>query len=113
MAGHDLTPPPRPEACELCGRTAPLTRHHLIPRALHGKARFRRRFDRAERLTAILWVCHPCHKHLHAVLGERELAEHYRSREALMAHPQIQTFVAWLSTKPAGFRPKKRATRRR
>lgn len=47
------------------------------------------------------------------VLGERELAEHYRSREALMAHPQIQTFVAWLSTKPAGFRPKKRATRRR
>lgn len=106
MTGHPLSPPPRPEACELCARAAPLTRHHLIPRALHGKPRYRRRFDRAERLTAILWVCHACHRHLHAVLGERELADHYRRREALLAHPEIQAFVAWLSTKPAGFRPK-------
>ncbi len=113
MADHDLSPPPRPDACELCGREAPLTKHHLIPRALHGKPRYRRRFARSERLTAILWLCHPCHKHIHTVLGERELAEHYRSRESLIGHPEIRTFVEWLASKPAGFRPKKRALRRR
>lgn len=113
MAGHELSPPPRPDACELCGRAAPLTKHHLIPRSLHGKARYRRRFERAERLTAILWVCHPCHRHLHAVLSERELADHYRSREALLGHPEIRAFVDWLATKPAGFKPKRPRRRRR
>ncbi|MDT8895382.1 hypothetical protein RSO41_12020 [Halomonas sp. I1] len=113
MTGHELSPPPRPEHCQLCGRAAPLTRHHLIPRALHGKARYRRRFDRAERLASILWVCHPCHRHLHAVLSERELAEHYRSREALLGHPEIRAFVEWLATKPAGFQPKRPTRRRR
>lgn len=113
MAGHELSPPPRPDACELCGRAAPLTKHHLIPRSLHGKVRYRRRFARAERLTAILWVCHPCHRHLHAVLSERELADHYRSREALLGHPEIRAFVDWLATKPAGFKPKRPRRRRR
>ncbi|MFD2312597.1 hypothetical protein [Halomonas organivorans] len=79
---------------------------------MHGKARYRRRFDRAERLTAILWLCHACHKHVHAVLGERELADHYRSRESLLAHPDIRAFVEWLATKPAGFKPKKAPRRR-
>ncbi|WP_404295761.1 hypothetical protein [Halomonas sp.] len=112
MTGHEFSPPPRPDGCELCGRESPLTRHHLIPRSLHGKARYRRRFERVERLTAILWLCHPCHKHIHAVLSERELADHYRSREALMAHPEIGTFVEWLAGKPAGFKPKRAPKRR-
>ncbi|GED23013.1 hypothetical protein [Halomonas halmophila] len=113
MTGHALSPPSRPERCELCRRAAPLTRHHLIPRTLHGKARYRRRFDRAERLSAILWVCHACHRHIHALFSERELADHYRSREALLGHPEVQTFVAWLATKPAGFEPKRPTRRRR
>ncbi|MBY5940091.1 hypothetical protein KUW00_04230 [Halomonas sp. DP5N14-9] len=113
MTMTELSPPPRPERCELCARGAPLTKHHLIPRSLHGKARYRKRHDRVERLTTILWVCHGCHRHLHALLSERELADHYRSREALLAHPEIRSFVEWLSTKPDGFRPKRPTRRRR
>ncbi|TRX75988.1 hypothetical protein [Pseudomonas mangiferae] len=98
--------PPQPDACELCGRAAPLTRHHLIPKSLHGKAYIRKRYPRHERITATLWVCRPCHSHLHATFGERELALTYNSRDALLADERIRSFVDWLSAKPAGFRPK-------
>ncbi len=46
--------PDPPERCELCQRSAPLTRHHLIPKALHGKTYVRKRFAREERITATL-----------------------------------------------------------
>jgi NADPH-dependent glutamate synthase beta subunit-like oxidoreductase len=29
----------------------------------------------------------------------------YRTREALLAHPAIRRFVAWIGGKPAGFKP--------
>lgn len=93
--------------CALCGRCgAALTRHHLIPRALHGRKRFRRRFSRDEMKGAILMICRPCHNHIHRVLSEREMAEHYCSREALLSHPEIATFAEWLAVRPAGFKPK-------
>ncbi|SDW72663.1 hypothetical protein SAMN05443545_102510 [Aidingimonas halophila] len=107
-SGHEYSPPPRPSGCELCGRAAPLTKHHLIPRSLHGKAKYRKRFSRVERQTSILWLCHACHRHIHHVLSEREMADGYCSRDALMSHESIRTFVEWLSTKPDGFRPKRR-----
>lgn len=92
--------------CALCGRAAPLTRHHLIPKTLHRKPRYRKRHDRAYLNTAVLWVCRPCHSHLHRTLTERELADQYASRAALLEHPDIRAFAEWLSTKPDGFVPK-------
>ena len=87
--------------CALCGRAAPrLTRHHLVPRTLHKRARIRRTFTREERHTVVL-LCHPCHKQIHAVLSESELAREYSSLEALAAHSDIARFVAWVSRQPA------------
>lgn len=109
-----LAPPPVPAHCELCGRFGvPLTRHHLIPRTLHGKKRFRKRYSREEMATSILWLCRPCHSHIHHLFDERTLAEQYASREALLAHPDVRAFVAWLGAKPAGFKPKSQRARRR
>ncbi|WP_106479034.1 hypothetical protein [Phytohalomonas tamaricis] len=109
-----LAPPPAPDACELCGREdVPLTRHHLIPRTLHGKKRMRKRYSREEMVSSILWLCRPCHSHIHRLFDERTLAEQYATREALLAHPDVQAFVAWLSDKPAGFKPKSHRGRRR
>lgn len=103
----------RHAVCELCGRVGVrTTRHHLIPRRTHRLKRIRKRFDREERLTAILHVCRPCHSHIHAVLGEKELAETYNSRAALCAHPEIATFIDWLADKPPGFRPQIRRPKR-
>lgn len=98
--------PPQPERCELCGRAAPLTRHHLIPKALHGKSYIRKRYDRSERITATLWVCRPCHRYIHKVFSEKELALVYNSRAALLDDPRIREFVTWLARRPAGFVPK-------
>ncbi|HAM61852.1 MAG TPA: hypothetical protein DCP60_08480, partial [Psychrobacter sp.] len=50
------------ESCQLCGRTnLPLTRHHLIPRSRHNKARTQRRFSRTEMSGDIAMLCRPCH----------------------------------------------------
>ncbi|MBP5981667.1 MAG: hypothetical protein KA748_15855 [Halomonas sp.] len=107
-----LSPPPKPERCELCQRQALLTKHHLIPRALHNKPRYRKRYSREERLTAILWLCHACHRHIHRLYSERELADQFASRKALLASEEVRTFVEWLARKPAGFKPKSQRKKR-
>ena len=105
---HRLSPPPQPSACELCGRpVTELTKHHLIPRAWHHKRAVQKRFDRQTMHTRILWVCRPCHNFIHYLKSERELALDYPSREQLLEIPELREFVDWLSSKPAGFTPKR------
>lgn len=98
--------PPKPDRCELCGRSmSALTRHHLIPRARHRKKRNQRLFGREEVRTRILWICRPCHDLIHDVLSEKEMESGYPTREALLEHPAIRRFVAWIGSKPEGFKP--------
>ncbi len=99
--------PPKPNHCELCGRAVkPLTRHHLIPKSQHQKTKIKKTFSREDCITQTLWLCRPCHSYIHKQLSEKELAMHYNSREALLNHPEIQTFVQWLASKPSSFKPK-------
>ena len=93
------------ETCALCRR--PLGRlrekHHLVPRSFGGRE------------TVEL---HPiCHRKVHDVLGERELAQDYATPEALRSHPEIARFLRWLRNKPADFhkltRPSAARRRRR
>jgi hypothetical protein len=37
------------------------------------------------------------------VLTEAELARQYATVEALLAHPELKVFVAWIRTKPDDF----------
>jgi predicted choloylglycine hydrolase len=91
--------------CELCLRDeVQVTRHHLIPRAMHRKQRFRNVFERDELTGRIALLCRACHKYIHTVLSERELATAYSSIDQLRAHPEIAKFVSWLAKKPAGLR---------
>ena len=97
----------QPPACELCARTMDdLTRHHLIPRKQHRRRRIRRRFSRAEREGRVLWVCRPCHDHIHRQFDEQALAERLNTLDALLAEPTIQRFVHWIARHPPGFRPR-------
>lgn len=96
--------------CELCGRqVGALTRHHLIPRTRHANKRTRREFDRAEVKTRVAWLCRPCHSHTHALFTEKELERRFNTLESLAAHPAVARFVAWIRTKPDGFKPASRA----
>jgi hypothetical protein len=82
--------------CELCGRDKPLTFHHLIPKAMHGKKRFQKRHTKDEMRKLGLNVCRLCHNGLHDLLTERELAEQYNSRELLLEHAGVAKHVAWV-----------------
>ena len=87
-------------SCELCGRGVPqLTRHHLIPRIVHQRTRTRRHFTRDGRL-AVVFLCRACHKQIHSLLTESELARTYCSINALAAHPEIARFIQWVARQP-------------
>ena len=115
--GHEIqTPEPAQllgSACALCGRDGVhLTRHHLIPRMRHRNKRTRRNHGRVDLLQQIIRLCRPCHDQVHRTLSEKALAEHYCTREALLQHPDIVRFCAWIASRPAGFSPKGRGKRR-
>ena len=96
----------RPDACELCTRSVPLTQHHLIPKRLHRNDKLRRLHGLEAMREGIAWLCLACHKHVHRCLSERELATHFASVQALAAHPEIASFVDWLKDKPSDFQPR-------
>ena len=92
--------------CALCQREGlPLTEHHLIPRAVHRKDRFRKRFARADMLSQKLLVCRPCHDAIHRCIpDERELAEHYATLEALLSHECLAKQVRFWRKQKVRFR---------
>ena len=88
---------PRGE-CELCGREKPLTEHHLIPRAVHGKKRFQKLFTKEEMTHRRISVCRQCHKGIHRLIpDEKELARDYNTKEALLADERVAKHVAWVA----------------
>jgi hypothetical protein len=71
--------------CELCEREVEtLTLHHLYPRS-----QGRRRSIKSEDLPTA-WLCPACHRQLHALFSNRELARNYASIQQLRAEPKVQ-----------------------
>jgi hypothetical protein len=86
------TPPRVTVTCPLCDRVIPrpqADRHHLVPKIKGGR--------RTEFLHRV------CHRQVHALLTEGELAGRYTTVEALLQHPELQAFVAWVKNKPEEF----------
>jgi hypothetical protein len=83
--------------CELCNREKPLTEHHLIPRAVHSKKRFLRKHGKKEMQGRKLMLCKLCHKGVHELIpDEKDLAESFNTKEALLADPRILEHVKWV-----------------
>lgn len=79
--------------CQLCMREMPKSQrdaHHLIPKSLGGVE------------TVILHRL--CHRQIHALLTENQLARHYSTIEALKGHPEIAKFIEWIRNKPTHIR---------
>lgn len=91
------------ERCILCDRPVPPAQrdaHHLVPKMKGGK------------LTAPMHRI--CHRQVHALFSEKELACSYNTAEALLTHIEIQKFVTWVKSKPDDFFERtRRAVRRR
>ena len=87
--------------CPLCERPIPdalKDAHHLVPKSRGG--------SQTEFLDRI------CHRQIHALLTETELARQYNTVEALLAHPEIASFVGWVRRKPADFSERSRKSKR-
>jgi hypothetical protein len=66
-----------------------ITLHHLMPRQKGGKAE-----DRTP-------LCRPCHKQLHAVFSNTDLARTYATLAALREAPELQPFLKWIRKQKA------------
>ena len=78
--------------CPLCGREIPpsqIDAHHLVPKLKGGKE------------TCNLHRI--CHRQIHALFTETELAQKYNHIEALLSFSEVQKFVQWVKTKPNEF----------
>ena len=87
--------------CPLCERVIPQAHkdaHHLVPKSKGG-----RHTEFLHRM---------CHRQVHALFTETELARHYSTVEALLAHPEVARFVAWVRDKPADFFERTRKSQR-
>lgn len=92
------------ERCSLCGRSIPdLQRdmHHLIPKMKGGKH--------------TIPLHRICHRQIHALFSETELARQFSTPAALLANAEMQRFVEWVKTKPDNFfeRTRRSANRRK
>ncbi len=94
-------PPSGDTVCPLCDRHIPARQqdaHHLVPKS-HGGVH-----------TVVLHRI--CHRQIHALFTETELARQYPTVSALKAQNEMARFVRWVQTKPDGFFEKSRKSRR-
>ena len=83
---------PSPDICPLCDRVIPESQrdaHHLVPKSKGGRE--------TEFLHRI------CHRQIHALFTESELAKQYFTVEAILTHPEARKFVDWVKKKPPDF----------
>jgi len=82
--------------CALCNRSTALTFHHLVPKKMHRRNRFRKLHNKKELNTGIN-VCARCHRGLHRLFDEMTLATRLNSLDALLSDPRVQRHVAWVA----------------
>jgi hypothetical protein len=91
--------------CPLCGRQMiagpSVDRHHWVSKSAGGRV--------SEHLRAV------CHRMIHRVFSEQELASAYADPEAVRAHLDIRRFIAWVRKQPPEYLdwPKEPRGRRR
>jgi hypothetical protein len=86
--------------CALCDRAIPPAlrdAHHLVPKSRGG--------------VETVFMHRACHKQIHAMFTETELARSYSSAQALRVHPEMARFIHWVKDKPADFNPPARRSR--
>ncbi len=88
--------------CPCCGRRARLTFHHLIPRKVHRRKRFRNGYSRGQ-LARGLYVCRLCHDGIHQRFDELTLALHYREPQLLLTAPELQSHFRWAARQREDF----------
>jgi hypothetical protein len=95
MSKFEATTPGRINICELCDRQMEfLTVHHLIPRQMAKR--------RGDSMGATIDICGACHKQIHTLFTNRELAQEFNSATKLKHHPGMAKFLHWVRKQDPG-----------
>ena len=89
--------------CKLCNRqilTGNDSEHHLVPKSRGG------------RHSSTITLHEICHKQIHALFNERELAISYNDINSLKDHRDVKRFIKWISKKAPEFNVKIRIRRK-
>ena len=88
--------------CELCGRReVVLTEHHLTPREEGGA------------FLPTAFLCIPCHKQVHALYTNQELAVRLNTLDALRQDEKLVPYIKWIRKQPASKLVKTKKSRQR
>ena len=82
--------------CRFCRRECALTFHHLIPKKLHRRVRFKKTYTREE-LNQGIAVCRQCHDGIHDIYDEMTLAKTRATPECLRNDPLLQKHFQWVA----------------
>jgi 5-methylcytosine-specific restriction enzyme A len=75
--------------CELCGRQeVETTIHHLLPKEMGGT------------FGATANLCIPCHKQIHALYNNEEIAARLTTVPELRADEKLASFIKWIRKQP-------------
>lgn len=73
--------------CALCNRDVEkITEHHLKPRS---------RLKKGE-ATPTIYICSACHRQIHALFTNQQLADEYTTVDRLRDEPRMARFIAWV-----------------
>lgn len=82
--------------CPACRRETLLSFHHLIPKKVHRREFFRKRYDR-QHLALGIYVCRLCHDGIHSRFDEMTLAKQFSDPGKLLAEPSLQSHFDWVA----------------
>ena len=83
-----LIPKAQEVICPICDRPIPESQkdaHHVIPKSKGGKD--------------TQYLHRICHRQIHALFTETELANHLNTANALKENSELQKFIQWVKTK--------------
>lgn len=82
--------------CPTCNRRTHLTFHHLIPRKVHKRRHFKKKFSK-DQLNQGVNLCRTCHSGIHTRFSEITLAKELNTLTALQKNEECIKFFSWVS----------------
>ncbi|ADC64737.1 conserved hypothetical protein [Ferroglobus placidus DSM 10642] len=86
----------RRPVCELCGIPGDLTRHHIVPNPVRRRLK-RKKGKSAEEVNSTVLLCRDCHRQLHALFTEKELA--CMTWDEIKSKESVRKWVDWIRKK--------------
>ncbi len=88
--------------CPFCNRETDLTHHHLIPKKVHGRKFYKKKYSKVE-LNAGIDICIMCHKGIHNLYDEVTLAKQLNNADLLLDDEALAKHFKWVSKQKVAY----------